>query len=143
MEISTTIPDEWYWEFRKQSADNQQTENEQLRELVADFIEVEEELTAQDDLSDRDSEFAQAVRDHFDLEPFSVQSMNVLAVATKMKHGFTWNEAVKDTAEAAKHSRDVDDNYEKTVRGQCTRDLNRSTDEFKQDVEELITRHAE
>lgn len=137
MKISTSVPDEWYWRLRERAASNQQTESEQLRELVADFI-GEEDLPDWDDPPERDKEFAKAVMDHFGLEPFNVQSQNVLAVATRMKEGFTWNEAVKATADAAKHSRDVDDNYGKTVRAQCTRDLDLSTDEFKQEIQELI-----
>ena len=140
MEISTSVPDEWYWQFREKAASNQQTESEQLRELVADFI-GKDNLAGQNDPLERDEEFGKAVQDRFNLGPFNVQTQNVVAVATRMKQGFTWNEAVKATAEAAKHARDVDDGYEKTVRAQCTRDLELSTEEFKQDIEDLINQH--
>lgn len=135
MEVSTTIPDEWYWKFREKAAANQNTEEEELRELIADYLE--EDLDT--DEIEVDQDFEEFVRQYFGLEKGKRKTQNVVAVVTEMKQGRSWNDAVNYLADKAQRERGVKDEYDKTIRSQCTRELGYSTEEFKEEVRDLIS----
>jgi len=136
MEVKTTIPDEWYWELREKAAGNQNTEEEELRELIADHLGKNPNA---DDYGGVNKEFEQVVRDHFELEQGRIKTENIVAVASKMRQGMNWTDAVKRVAEEVKRERNVGNDYGKTIRSQCTREIGLdSTQDFKDEIQDLI-----
>jgi hypothetical protein len=142
MRVTVSLPEDVYWQAKREAADEHRDLEEYIEGLVVDAVDVETPD------SDGESEaFEQAVYRWFDLDEGTTTAGHVAGVARRLRDGYDFAEAVRRRADEYRRNHDVGDTYENTVRAACTRRLGfegeGATQQFVDEVEELVEAHEE
>lgn len=135
MRVTISLPEDAYWEAKREAATNHEDLAEFIEQLVIDAVDV-------DSTTEKDDAFEQAVCQWFDLDTETTTASHVVGVARRLREGYDIAEAVRQRADEYRRNHDVGETYENTVRAACTRRLGfegkGATQRFVDEINELI-----
>lgn len=139
MRVTISLPEDAYWEAKREAATNHEDFAEYIEQLVIDAVDVESTV-------EEDDAFEEALYQWFDLDGKTTTAGHVVGVARRLREGYDMAEAVRQRADEYRRDHDVGSTYENTVRAACTRQLGfegqGATQRFVEEVEELIKEYG-